>query len=57
MNLLNPANIESFGIVLMFNTALPCLLGAFCFYMSGAPYVAQKQAMEVDKEEAITVAS
>ena len=38
------------------NTALPCLLAAFCFYKSGAPYVDFKIGMTREKIDAISAA-
>jgi len=39
LDLDNPANIETLGIVMVFNTALPCFLAGFAFHMSGPYYV------------------
>lgn len=40
----------------MLNTAIPCAIAAFCFFMSGKYYSQQKSMIDKDKAEAQDVA-
>lgn len=53
---LTAADPESVGAIMFFNTALPCLLAAGCFYMSAEPYDRLKCQMAGQKIKALNIA-
>ena len=53
---LTDEKIEDLGIVITVNTAIPCLLAAFCFYKSSAPYEEFLLSMRRNKEDAFEAA-
>ena len=40
---------KRYGLILCLNTAIPCLLASFCFYMSGKYYAEFKEKDEAEK--------
>jgi hypothetical protein len=54
---LDDTKIDDLGYVITVNTAIPCLLAAFCFYKSAQPYAEQKISMSREKLCAIEAAS
>lgn len=44
------------GYILAASTAVPCLLAAICFYISGTYYVEFKKKLVAEKEAAMVVA-
>lgn len=48
---LTDKNVEKLGTIIFFNTALPCVLAAFCFYKSADPFVKQRMEMMSTSQE------
>jgi hypothetical protein len=47
---------EQLGVIMTLNTAVPCLIGSFCFFMAGKPYADSRCKLWMEKRIALVKA-